>query len=217
MKNRNDFIRKIPDYLSLSRLIFAPVIIILGLTKHFIPIIILIILAALTDFLDGYLAKKWLVQSKKGMKLDIVVSKIFIISLILSLAFQFHLLWIPLLLEIAIAFSNLYYFSKNQKIEVLTIGKVKTSILFLLILVSFLCMFTNLPIRLWNAFIYASINIQILALISYFIQYQDYCYELKNKEQMKKRNQRMDDLENKTIMLDKIEDLLKDYEKKDIL
>lgn len=217
MKNTNDLIKKIPDYLSLSRLVLAPIIIILGLTKHFIPIIILIMLAALTDFLDGYLAKKWLVQSKKGIKLDVAISKVFTISLILSLAFQFHLLFIPLLLEVAIAFSNLYYFSKNQKVEVLTIGKVKTIILFLLILVSFLCIFTNLPTRLWNAFVYTTINIQILTIISYFIQYQDYCYELKNKEQAKKRNQRMDDLENKTIMLDKIEDLLQDYEKKDIL
>lgn len=45
---RNDIVKKIPDYLTLLRLILAPVIIILGFTKHFIPIIILIIIAAIT-------------------------------------------------------------------------------------------------------------------------------------------------------------------------
>lgn len=217
MKNTNNLIKKIPNYLSLFRLILAPIIIILGITKHFLPIMILIIMAALTDFLDGYLAKKWLVQSKKGMKLDIIIGKIFIISLLLSLSFQFHLLIIPLLLELIIAFSNLYYFSKNQTINILNIGKIKTVILFLLILVSFICIFKNLPTRWWNAFAYMAINIQILTLISYFTQYQNDCYEAKMKNETKKRNQRMDDLENKTIMLDKIEDLLQDYEKRDIL
>ena len=88
---RNDIVKKIPDYLTLLRLILAPIIIILGFTKHFIPIIILIIIAAITDFLDGYLAKKWLVQSKKGQKLDVTISKVFIISILSLIRFCSHL------------------------------------------------------------------------------------------------------------------------------
>ena len=39
----------------------------------------------------------------------------------------------------------------------------------------------------------------------------------REKENQKNRDKRTTDLEDKTIMLDKIEDLLKDYEKNDIL
>ena len=197
---RNDIVKKIPDYLTLLRLILAPIIIILGFTKHFIPIIILIIIAAITDFLDGYLAKKWLVQSKKGQKL----------------ALKFHILFLPLILEIVIGISNLYYFNKTNSYKVLEIGKIKSVLLFATIIIAFGCIY-KLPTFFLKAIGYSSINLQILTLISYYINYKNILFEKEEKENQKNRDKRTTDLEDKTIMLDKIEDLLKDYEKNDIL
>lgn len=213
---RNDIVKKIPDYLTLLRLILAPIIIILGFTKHFIPIIILIIIASITDFLDGYLAKKWLVQSKKGQKLDVTISKVFIISILLSLALKFHILFLPLILEIVIGISNLYYFNKTNSYKVLEIGKIKSVLLFATIIIAFGCIY-KLPIFFLKAIGYSSINLQILTLISYYINYKNILFEKEEKENRKNRDKRTTDLEDKTIMLDKIEDLLKDYEKNDIL
>ena len=213
---RNDIVKKIPDYLTLFRLILAPIIIILGFTKHFIPIIILIIIAAITDFLDGYLAKKWLVQSKKWQKLDVTISKVFIISILLSLALKFHILFLPLILEIVIGISNLYYFNKTNSYKVLEIGKIKSVLLFATIIIAFGCIY-KLPTFFLKAIGYSSINLQILTLISYYINYKNILFEKEEKENQKNRDKRTTDLEDKTIMLDKIEDLLKDYEKNDIL
>ena len=173
---RNDIVKKIPDYLTLLRLILAPIIIILGFTKHFIPIIILIIIAAITDFLDGYLAKKWLVQSKKGQKLDVTISKVFIISILLSLALKFHILFLPLILEIVIGISNLYYFNKTNSYKVLEIGKIKSVLLFATIIIAFGCIY-KLPTFFLKAICYSSINLQILTLISYYIKYKNILFE----------------------------------------
>lgn len=213
---KNDIIKKIPDYITLFRFVLAPIIIVLGFTKHFLPIIILILLAALTDFLDGYLAKKWLVQSKKGQKLDVAINKVFIISILFSLAFKFPILLIPFLLEIVIGCSNLYYYTKTNKNETLTIGQIKAVLLFIVIIIAFGCIY-KLPIFFLRAISYASINIQILTIASYYVHYCNTIFEQKEKVNKKRRDQRIADLEDKTIMLDKIEDLLKDYEKKDIL
>lgn len=213
---KNDIIKKIPDYLTWLRLVLAPIIIVLGITKHFIPIIILVIISALTDYLDGYLAKTWLVQSKKGQKLDVAVNKIFIISILFSLAFKFHILFIPFILEIAIGVTNLYYYNKTNKNEILMIGKIKSVIEFILTIIAFGCVY-KLPIFLLKAICYTTINIQSLTIFSYYINHYNIIFDQKERENKKIRDKRITDLEDKTIMLDKIEDLLKDYEKKDIL
>lgn len=210
---KNDIISKIPNYLTLFRLILAPIIIILGITNHFVLLIVLIILASLTDFFDGYLARKWLVQSIKGAKLDSFVDKIFTTSIILSLSFRFPLLLIVLILEIIIALSNLYYYHKTNDFTTLMIGKIKTTLLFLLIITLFIMIAFNLKNQIFQALLYATINLQILTLASYYVHYKNNMFDIKKKKMAQKK----DDLENKTIMLDKIEDLLKDYEKKDIL
>ena len=61
----------IPNYLTLTRIILTPFIIIFGLL-HFIWVVaVLAGLAAITDFFDGYLARKWNAVSKKGAKFGV--------------------------------------------------------------------------------------------------------------------------------------------------
>lgn len=215
MKDKNKLIKKIPYYFIYFRLILIPIIIILGFTKHFLPIIILIILVIISDFLDDYLAKKWIVQSEKKKILDVFCEKLLFISILLSLVFRFHILLFPLLMEILIGITNIYYYNKTQKLNILPIGQIKTVLLFIFIIIIFINIYH--PTFIFKATNLMIINIQILTLISYFIDYHNKQFEKKQKEIEKKREERINDLEDKTIMLDKIEDLLKDYEKKDIL
>lgn len=216
-KKQNDIIKKIPDYLTASRIIIAPIIILLGIFGFYKFIVFLVILSIISNILDGYLAKKWLVETNRGIKFDLLINKFFYISILFSLAFKIKLLFIPLILEIIIGLSNIYYFNKTNKTDILEIGKIKSIVLSILILMSFIYLFSNFSIRLENGIIYMVINIQLLSIISYYFNYENIIYEQEELENKNKLAKTMDKLENKTIMLDKIEDLLNDYEKKDIL
>ena len=99
---------------------------ILGLTNHFYSMTIIGIIAALTDFFDGYLARKWQVTSVKGAKLDAVADKVFAISLVGCLISKNKILIIAFVLEIIIGCSNMYYHLQNKKVSSLMVGKIKT-------------------------------------------------------------------------------------------
>ena len=90
---------KIPNILTIIRISLTPIIMILGLTKHFYSMTIIGIIAALTDFFDGYLARKWQVTSVRGAKLDAVADKVFAISLVGCLIGKNKILIIAFILE----------------------------------------------------------------------------------------------------------------------
>ena len=77
----------IPNILTVARIIVTPIIILLGLTEHVWLLIILAIIIALTDTLDGYLARKWNVVSTFGAKADVLADKILAIGLLILLIF----------------------------------------------------------------------------------------------------------------------------------
>ena len=90
----------IPNILTVSRIVLTPIIIILGLTKNYLPMVIVAIIAAITDLLDGTLARKWNVISLKGAKLDAVADKVFAIGIVGGLINKFNILVFILILEI---------------------------------------------------------------------------------------------------------------------
>lgn len=87
MKTR--LVKQIPNILTISRVVLAPIIILiyysnLGLFAKQIAAIIFL-LASLTDFFDGYLARFYNVQSDFGKFLDPVADKILVTMVILML------------------------------------------------------------------------------------------------------------------------------------
>jgi CDP-diacylglycerol--glycerol-3-phosphate 3-phosphatidyltransferase len=160
-----------PNILTGFRLIIAPIIIVLGLIGKLNIVIILTIIGAITDLFDGYFARKWDVSSQFGAKLDAVSDKIFASSLLISLTNKINLLWCCVILEIIIALMNLYFYSKLKKSETLMIGKIKTTSLFICIILSFIYVLFNKIHFLLNGFIYMTINLQILTGFSYIINY----------------------------------------------
>ncbi|MDD4036233.1 MAG: CDP-alcohol phosphatidyltransferase family protein [Bacilli bacterium] len=91
---------------------------------------------ASTDALDGYLARKWKVESKFGKYADPIADKLLGISGLALLGLTFNpLLLIPGVLEGIITLVNALRFNKKKDGDVDIRGKIKTAVLFPTILV----------------------------------------------------------------------------------
>ncbi|MGI5846144.1 MAG: CDP-alcohol phosphatidyltransferase family protein [Alphaproteobacteria bacterium] len=130
--------KKFVNFLSIFRIITAFAIIPLFLFQMHWIVFILFILAALSDFFDGYLAKKYNVTSKIGGVLDHIGDKLLVVNsmIILVVMMRVWFIMVPIILMIAreIYISGLREFLGTQKIEMpvpkerFSIGKIKTTL-----------------------------------------------------------------------------------------
>lgn len=121
--------RQIPNILTFSRAL-SPFIIIPTVMLGKIKIaIIALILFAITDFLDGKIARKYNLVSDFGIKLDAVCDKLFAMSLVIPATFKFYILVFNLILEIAIGYTNMMSEAKGNRPRSTMIGKIKMTLL----------------------------------------------------------------------------------------
>ena len=78
---------QIPNLLSLARLIATPVVVALLLVAppHRIAAAILFALASITDYLDGYLARRWQVVSQFGVFADLMADKLLVAATLIAM------------------------------------------------------------------------------------------------------------------------------------
>lgn len=164
MKNIKKYI---PNILTILRIIFTPIVIFLGLTNHYKILIVIAMIIALTDAVDGFLARRWHVTSELGAKLDAIADKMLAIGLLIILIIKNHAFFYVLILECMIAIMNLYFYFKKRVSASLLVGKLKTWIIFITIILGFVgLVFPNFSV---NVFIYITVALQIITLICYFI------------------------------------------------
>ena len=79
--------QRLPNGLSLARLIATPLIVLLLLAAptQSIPAAVLFSLASITDYLDGYLARRWKVVSQFGVFCDLVADKLLVSATLIAL------------------------------------------------------------------------------------------------------------------------------------
>ena len=131
--------QKIPNYLTWSRVWIIPVIAVLvvmpaGWTNYLSTL--LFCLVALTDWLDGYLARKWQVQSDFGAFLDPVADKLLVVVLLILLAVQapsfLMLISVIVIVSREIVISALREWmagmGMRDVVQVAPIGKLKTTL-----------------------------------------------------------------------------------------
>jgi len=82
-----------PNQLTLLRLFFAPFIAICILDQHFLAALILVIVAGLSDGLDGVLARRLHQQTQLGEYLDPIVDKLLLSTLFIVLSFRTIIPW----------------------------------------------------------------------------------------------------------------------------
>lgn len=80
--------RNLPNILSMSRLIATVVVFILVLVNQpwaFLVAIVIFFFASVTDYLDGYLARRFKVVSSLGVFLDLTADKVFVTVILIAM------------------------------------------------------------------------------------------------------------------------------------
>ena len=145
---------------------------------------ILFIIASLTDFLDGYIARKYNLVTDFGKLIDAIADKILVNSVLIILAAQgfIHPI-IPVIIIVRDSIVNsikMIAASKGKVVAAIKSGKAKTACLMVGII---LTLFYNLPFELWNISV-AKVLLLIATILSVISGVQYYTlnkYLIKDK------------------------------------
>ena len=128
----------VPNILTIMRIVLIPILVI----AFFIPrawanevVVTIFLIASITDFIDGYLARKLNQCSRFGAFLDPVADKLIVCTALVLLVGKHHTVWltIPTIIIIAreITVSALREwmaeFGQRAKVQVSILGKFKTA------------------------------------------------------------------------------------------
>jgi CDP-diacylglycerol--glycerol-3-phosphate 3-phosphatidyltransferase len=128
--------KNLPNLLTVSRILAIPVIVLSFYIQNRYANLITILtfmFACITDFVDGYLARAWKVQSRLGKLLDPIADKLIVVSTITMLIYKHKIndfTVIPSIIiicrEILVSGLREFLITANVSIPVSKAGKVKT-------------------------------------------------------------------------------------------
>ncbi len=127
---------KLPNALTIARLLVIPVFAVLILTStggHSWPAAILFALAGVTDQIDGYLARRWHVESEFGKIADPLADRLLIDVAVVLLWHTGQLPWAAFLIparDIFLIVTTPVALRRGYKFEVNFLGKLATWVLY---------------------------------------------------------------------------------------
>lgn len=198
----------LPNKLTMSRIIMAILIIIILLGGNYITELVgfdmpklfvnetivvdlkyiiagvLFIIASITDFLDGHIARKYGIITDFGKLIDAIADKVLVNSVLIILASQgfIHPI-IPVIIIVRDTVVNsikMLAASKGKVVAAIKLGKAKTACLMTGIV---LTLFYNLPFELWNISV-AKVLLLIATVLSVISGVQ---YYMLNKHLIKEK------------------------------
>ncbi len=129
----------VPNALTLSRLALCPIIVYCQMTQHYQWGIALLLIAGLSDFLDGYVARRYGLESELGALLDPVCDKLLVLAFFTFLMtagvcppwFLGLLLAILLLQSLGFVLVHFSRSGARMTLKPLSVGKWNTALQFL--------------------------------------------------------------------------------------
>lgn len=190
-KKSGKSIMNLPNKITIARIILSLIIIVIlvipfNMTKLYInekiPVDpqyliagVLFIIASLTDYLDGYIARSRNLVTDFGKMMDAIADKMLVNSVLIILASQsfIHPI-IPVIIVLRDSVVNsikMIAASKGKVVAAIKSGKIKTACLMVGIS---LTLFNNLPFELWNIQVddFLLFIAAIMSLVSCFQYYQ---------------------------------------------
>ena len=160
--------KNLPNYITSIRLIFTIPLIIFLEKNNILFVWIIIIFGAITDYLDGYIARKFKLKTKIGAILDPLADKIFIIIPLIWLSkYEIIPFWSLSILLIREFLISAFRGTKENGLPALKIGKYKTLLQF----ISLILLFSNVnQFQIQNIgiiFYWISFALTIVSLFSY--------------------------------------------------
>ena len=150
--------KNLPNLITSIRLIFTIPLIVFLETNNIFFVWILILFGGITDYLDGYFARKFNLKSKTGAILDPLADKAFtIIPFIWLCKYEVIPFWSLSILLIREFLISAFRSTKENGLPALKIGKYKTLLQF----ISLVLLFSN----------FSQFQIQNIGIIIYWISF----------------------------------------------
>ncbi|MBR4261751.1 MAG: CDP-diacylglycerol--glycerol-3-phosphate 3-phosphatidyltransferase [Bacilli bacterium] len=149
---------------------------------------VLFIIASLTDFFDGRIARKYGLITNLGKMLDAIADKVLVNSVLIILAAKTNLNpIIPVVIvlrDIVVNAIKMEAASKGKVVAAIKSGKLKTACLMTGIV---LALFNNLPFELWNLqvadfLLYFATIMSIISMVQYYNLNKDLIFEKETKK-----------------------------------
>ena len=169
----------IPNILTIIRFILVPFIYTSVINKHFLTALIIFTISALTDILDGYIARKFNYITDIGKLMDPLADKLTQISLLLALSFLKILPWwifaIVFIKELVLVISaSVLYSKKDVVVYSKWYGKLATTLFYLAIVASLLINEFNISMafKVDLYLYYLAILATVFSLVMYSIKFK---------------------------------------------
>lgn len=189
MQFRKKDIFTIPNILTYIRILLVPVFVLVytnsrSLSGH-IWAIAIVAISALTDVVDGIIARKYNMITDLGKIIDPIADKAMQFAMIFCVVVRYRLIWILFAIYavkelVSLAFSS-YLFKRGKHIEGANwAGKLCTVVLYAVMLA--LIAIPKIPDRIVKIMIAVSGAFMVLAFIVYMSAYIRLLIELKNEQ-----------------------------------
>ena len=176
------------NFITVARILLAPIIFLFLIFGNYLVCIILFFLAGLTDYFDGYLARKYNAESQIGEILDPIADKILIVFILIGLSVELDSFLIAFLSSFIIAreigvAALRDYSSKNNisdRTKVTYLAKIKTSAQIFTILVYLLALASNIMLLIIIADLLLIISLLITLYTGFEYTVRTFNYDMKN-------------------------------------
>jgi CDP-diacylglycerol--glycerol-3-phosphate 3-phosphatidyltransferase len=128
--------RQVPNALTIARLLLIPVFVVLIAASdggYSWPAAIVFGVAGITDQVDGFLARRWNVESAFGKIADPLADRLMIDTAVIMLIYESRLPWIALLIplrDLAVLVGTPIVLGRGYEFQVNRVGKAATWLLF---------------------------------------------------------------------------------------
>ena len=170
--------KHIPNILTISRFILIPFIVISLAFDKFLVAFIFLTISALTDVLDGFIARKFNLVSDFGKLVDPLADKSTQLSILITLALK-HTpsgepiipLWILVIIalkEFMMVAGASFLYGKETVVSSKWYGKLTTVLFYVAIVSSLVVSYFNLSIRFDTYIYYLGLFMTVFSLVMYF-------------------------------------------------